>query len=124
MHCPTLIKNFTAGAAVGANLIVKLGAADGAVIQATASTETPIGVTPELATASGDRCDVIMAGIANVIAGGSVSRGGLVTADSAAKAVAIGATAGTNYGVIGIALTDASSGDLFPILIAPSRAQG
>lgn len=124
MHSPTLIKNFTAGAAVGANLIVKLGAADGAVLAATASTETLIGVSTELAAASGERCDILLAGVANVIAGGSVTRGNYITSDSAGKAVAIGATGGTNYGVIGIALTSASSGDLFPILIAPSRAQG
>ncbi len=124
MNTPTLIKNFTAGAAVGANLIVKLGAADGAVLQATASTETLIGISTEIATSSGDRCDVIMAGIAYVIAGGSITRGALVTADSDGKAVAIGSTAGTNYGVIGIALVSASAGDIFPVIIAPSRAQG
>lgn len=124
MHSPTLIKNFTAGAAVGANLIVKLGAADGAVLQATASTETLIGVSTEVASASGERCDVILAGVANVIAGGSITRGALVTADSAGKAVTIGSTAGTNYGVIGIALISASSGDIFPVLIAHDRAQG
>lgn len=124
MNTPTLIKNFTAGAAVGANLIVKLGAADGAVLQATDSTETLIGISTEIATRSGDRCDVIMAGIAHAIAGGSITRGALVTADSDGKAVAIGSTAGTNYGVIGIALVSASAGDIFPVIIAPSRAQG
>ena len=113
---PRDIKNFTATGAIAAKRIVAL-AAGGSVSQASAGTDNVIGVA-ELASASGSRVDVVTAGIAEVEAGGSISCGDWVTADSNGKAAAAEST----DTVIGIAWDDASSGDYFPVRIAPGRA--
>ena len=125
MSSPTLIKSYKAGAAVGANLLVKFDSVDLTVIKAAAATDLIIGASMEIAAdAAGDRIDVAMSGIANVIAGGTITRGAKVTADSAGKAVAAAPSAGANAHVAGVCLYGAASGDLTPILLAPSVMQG
>lgn len=115
MHNPLLIKTFTAGAAIEPYRFVKLSA-DGTVITAAAATDPIIGATDELATVSGDRADVILAGIATLKAGGVIARGALVTSDSTGQAV----TASEDDRNAGIALVTAAENDLIPVLIAPS----
>lgn len=111
-----LLRNFTAGAAIGANRIVKFGAADGEVVQAAAAADLSVGVCGAVGPASGERVDVVMVGIAEVEFGGTVARGALVTADANGKGVA---AASTNR-AIGIAQVSAVSGDIAPVMIAPS----
>lgn len=121
----TVTYPFLAGAAIGPNLLVKIGAADQTVIQATAATERFLGVTVQnITVASGDRVDVVMGGVYEVKAGGSISRGDPITADSNGKGVTAGPSAGTNNGVVGWALEAAADGDLFACFIAPSVLQG
>ncbi len=115
MHNPLLIKTFTAGAAIEPYRFVKLSA-DGTVITAAAATDPIIGATDELATVSGDRADVILAGIATLKAGGIIARGALVTSDTTGKAV----TASEDDRNAGIALVTAAANDLIPVLVAPS----
>lgn len=125
MSSPTLIKSYKAGAAVGKNLLVKFDSTDLTVIIAAAATDLIIGASMEIAAdAAGDRIDVAMGGIANVIAGGSITRGAKVTADSAGKAVAAAPAQGVNNQIAGICLYGAASGDLTPILLCPSVMQG
>lgn len=62
---------------------------------------------------SSEPVDVIVEGTAVVEAGGSISKGALVTGDANGKAIT--ATSGTY--VYGIALEDASAGDLFEVLL-------
>jgi len=117
MRRETLVTNHTADAAIGAYRIVKHGAADGAVAQASASTEKLIGVANRLgAAAANDRVDVVRAGIAEVEFGASITRGDLLTADANGKAVVaselgieqtiIGGGAAGDHTVTGIATTD------------------
>lgn len=112
----TLNKNFTATGAIAANRIVKFGAADGEVVQAAAAADLSVGICGSVGPASGERVDVVMAGIAEVEFGGTVARGAMVTADANGKAIAAASTNRT----IGIALVSAISGDIAPVLIAPS----
>lgn len=109
-----LIKAYTAGAAVSKRRIVKMGAADGAVIQAAAGTDLLIGVSLDLDAASGERVDTVIAnGIVEVDAAGTITRGQGVTADADGKAVA--AAAG-DY-AIGDAEVSAVAGDVMTVIL-------
>jgi hypothetical protein len=116
MANPVLTKAFVAGGAIAANTIVKFGADDDTVVIATAAADLSIGVAENITAASGERVDVIQQGIADVKAGGSIARGAMVTANASGQAVAAASTNRT----IGIALASAASGDIIPVLIAPS----
>lgn len=119
-----LQKSFKAGAAIAAYRIVKLGAADNVVVQAAAATDALIGVANEVGAASGERQDVVMLGIAEVEAGGTIARGNYVTSDADGKGVAAAPATGVNNNVIGFALASAVAGDIFPVLLAPGSVQG
>lgn len=111
-----LSRNFVAGAAIGAFRIVKFDTTDGTVIQAAAASDLSVGVCNSVGPASGERVDVVVVGIADVEFGGTVTRGAMVTSDASGRGVA---AASTNR-VIGIAQVSAVSGDIAPVLIAPS----
>lgn len=119
-----LAKNYTAGGAIPAFRIVKMGANDGEVLQAAAATDLLMGVNGELAPASGERVDIQKMGIARIEFGGTVTRGGPVTSDASGKAVAAAPAAGSNVRIIGFAEVSAVSGDIADVLIAPSVMQG
>lgn len=123
-HNPTLVKNYTAGAAVAKRRIVKHGASAGLVIQGADAAAALIGVTTEVAADSGERCDVIKAGIADVEYGGNVSLGAPLTSDTVGRAVAAAPGAGANAYIIGFAEVDGASGDIGQVFIAPGRIQG
>lgn len=114
-----LLKNYVAGAAVAAHRIVKPGASDGAVLQGAAATDLLIGVSTELASDSGARCDVVHAGTPLVQFGGTVTRGQPLTSDANGKAVAAAPAAGAQARIIGFALVSAVDGDIVPFLLAP-----
>lgn len=124
MANPGLIRNFKAEAAIGKYLIVKPGAADGQVLQAAAAADKLIGVTTDIDAAINERCDVIMDGIADVIYGGAVTRGDLLTSDANGKAVAAAPAAGANNRSIGVALVSGVAGDVGQVNVAPSMMQG
>lgn len=118
-----LTKAFTAGAAIGANKIVKFSA-DGTVIESTAATDISIGVAPDYDVASGDTVPVQLGGIALCKAGGTVGIGALVVSGAAGVAVAAAAASGVNNRIIGRALQAAVSGDVFAVLVMPVEYQG
>ncbi len=124
MSNAVLTKSYTAGAAVTKRRLVKFGSADATVVQAAAATDLIIGASGELSAASGARIEVVVAGIADVEAGGSITRGAKVTADSDGKAVAAAPAQGVNNQVGGIAMVSASSGDIIPVLLIPHQIQG
>ena len=105
-------------------LIAKPGADDDTFSQATASTEELVGVFQHVTTAAAEEIRIMLTGVTRVVLGGTVTRGGQLTSDAAGKAVAIGAVAGTNYGVIGRAMASGVAGDIIPMLLCQSRAQG
>jgi hypothetical protein len=110
---PLLTKAFDAGAAIGAYRIVKFGADDDTVILGAVGTDALIGITGQVGAAAGDRVDVDMAGIGEVAAGDSITRGNQLTTD--ADGAAVVASAGDT--VIGVALKSAVSGDVIPVLL-------
>ncbi len=116
-------KSVAAGASVTAFTIAKMGSDDNTMVPAAASTDLLIGVFQHDA-ASGAEVRVMLSGISRVKAGGSITRGNMVTSDASGYAVAVSAGAGTNAYAIGYALASASSGDIIPVLITQSRPQG
>lgn len=117
------IKGFIAGGTVAARRIVKFGSGDTAAVQASAATDSLIGVS-DLGAASGESVAVIMGGIAAVEYGGNVTRGALLTADSNGKAVAAAPAAGVNNRIIGVAMLSGVSGDIGSVLVNPGAFQG
>lgn len=118
-----LVKSFNAGAAVRGRRLVAIGAADFAVTEASASA-IMVGVSTEYDTALADQVDVVLAGIAEVVLGGTVARGARVTADANGQGVAAAPAAGVNANVVGFALASGVVGDIVPVLIQPHSLQG
>lgn len=124
MASTLLNRNYAAAAAIAAFRIVKPGAADGEVLQAAAATDALMGVCESVGPATGERCDIVKVGIADVEFGGPVTRGGPVTSDATGRAIAAAPAAGSNVRVIGYAEVSAVAGDIAPVLIAPGVMQG
>lgn len=121
---PLLHKNFTAGAAIAPYRICQFSAAD-TVIQAAAATNNLIGVNDDVAPVSGERTDIIMAGIALIEAGAAFAITARITSDATGRAVAAAPAAGVNNNCIGFPLEPAvAAGDLIRVLIAPHSFQG
>lgn len=119
-----IVKSFVAGGAIGQNTFVEFSA-DYTVTQANAATDLIVGVCVQPGGAlQGERVDIQLTGIAEVKAGGTITRGTLVTTDSNGKAVAPGPSAGVNNRVAGMAMITTADGDLFDVLLAPGMIQG
>lgn len=124
MSNPTLLKSFTAGAAITAFRLVKLSAAE-TVVLSTAADDRFIGVANEVAAASGERQDVVLDGIAFVEAGAAVALGAYISSDASGRGITAGPAAGVNNRIIGLALDAASAaGDVIRVLICPGAFQG
>ena len=119
-----LVRNFKAEAAIAAFTIVKAGSADGQVLAGAAATDKLTGVTTDIAAAINERCDVILAGVADVTYGGAVTRGDLVTSDATGRAVSAAPAAGANNRIIGVALVSGVAGDLGQVQISQCNFQG
>jgi hypothetical protein len=129
MNQPTFTKSYKAGATINKNRIVCFGADDAHVIQGAAATDALIGVVdipgPAGSTSvAEERVDVIRGGEADIEAGGTITRGAPITADSVGRAVAAAPAAGVNNRIIGFAMNSAVSGDIFPAMIQPGVMQG
>lgn len=124
MNINGITKAYLAGAAIAAYRIVKFDSADGTVIQAAAAADKSIGVTTDIAAASGETVDVVKSGLADIEYGGNVTRGDLLTADSVGRAVTAAPSAGANVRIIGAAEVSGVSGDIGSLTIAPSMLQG
>ena len=119
-----LSRSFKAEAAVAANTLVKSGTADGNVMAAAAVTDAILGVSTDIAAAINERTDVIINGVADVLYGGTVTRGDWLTCDSSGRAVSAAPAAGTNNNVIGRALVSGVVGDIGQCVISINRIQG
>ncbi|ALG67879.1 DUF2190 family protein [Beggiatoa leptomitoformis] len=113
-----LIKCYQAGADVAPYLIVKIGASAGYVVPAAAETDKLLGVANSLNITSGDRVDIVQAGIAEVTCGDVVAFGDWLTTDANGKAVAT-TTAGDE--LIGKALSGGVAEQVIPVLIQFGR---
>ena len=112
---PILTKSYTAGAAIAASRFVKHGSYDGAAIQATDASAALLGVSEQLAAASGASVDVIKAGLAYLELGGTVTRGAVLIADANGKGVAATVTAGVTQYAGAIAEVSGVAGDIIPV---------
>lgn len=104
--------------------IAKFGADSDTLSVATAVTEGLVGVFQHTTAAADDEVRVMLTGITDVKLGGTVTRGGLATTDSAAKAVAAAPAAGVNNSIIGTFLDSGVNGDIVPLFLNPSQIQG
>jgi len=127
---PGIVKSFYGSAAIGANLIVKFGAADDTVSPAAAATDLLLGITNEMALAAldvtnGNTVDVTLCGVEQLKLGAAaVTRGQKLTSNASGQGITAAPAAGSNVQVIGIALKSGAAGDVIPVLIAPSVMQG
>ncbi len=125
MANPGLTKTYDAGGAIGAYTIVKFDTTTDFQMLAAAAVSDPLaGVTTEVASASGDRVDVIHDGIAFVTAGGTIAPGDPITTDASGHAVKAAPSAGVNNQCIGRARQSAVSGDVLEVLIDLFVLQG
>lgn len=119
------IRSFLAATAIiPAFTIVKFDVAEGNVVAAAAAGDLLLGVSTEIPSAIGERCDVQLDGICDVVYGGAVTRGQRLTADASGRAVAAAPGAGTNNQIIGTALVSGVLGDIGQMLISQSVMQG
>ena len=119
---------FLAGGTINPNTIVKIGAADQTVIQATAAADQPVGVAAipaNTTAASGERVDVVIGGVMEIKVGAAgIARGAKVTSDANGLAIAAAPAAAANNGIVGVALETGASGDLVAVLLSPGVMQG
>jgi hypothetical protein len=115
MANPTLIKTFVALSAVAGRTVVTFGAADGQVVAASAVSNPLLGVTEQIGSRDNERVDVIVAGIAEVVAGGSITRGDPLTVNASGQVVT--SSVGTDR-IIGIAMQNAVANDIIDCLLA------
>ncbi len=126
-----LSKTYSAEAGITQYRIAKFGAADGGILQASASTDKLIGIAKGMGMASReaafvatDRVDVTRSGIEEVEYGGTVAAGDLLTSDANGRAITAAPGAGVNAFVIGQAEVAGVVGDIGRCLVAPGRIQG
>jgi hypothetical protein len=124
MSNANLVKNFKAEAAIAAFTVVKHGSADGQVLTAAAVADKLFGVSTDIPAAINERCDVILGGIADVLYGGAVTRGDLLTSDASGRAVTAAPAAGTNNRIIGMAVVSGVLGDIGQVDINQGMMQG
>ncbi len=124
MSNAALIKNLKAEAATPAFTVVKFGATEGSVLPAAAVADKLFGVSTDVAALIGERCDVIVSGLADVLFGGVVTRGDLLTTDALGRAVTAVPAAGVNNRIIGTAFVSGVLGDVGAVLVAAASAQG
>lgn len=108
-----LAKNYVASGAIAAYSVVKPGATAGTVALATAATDKILGAVGELPVVDGERVDVILDGIADLRAGGTIAAGDMLTA-AAGGAVVVAASGNR---IVGVALNAAVSGDRLPVFL-------
>lgn len=121
----TLVKSYLAQAQIGPYLIVKDGTADGTVTPATAATDKPKGVSvPTITVPSGQRADVVLDGIAQVVLGGTVTRGDPITANATGQGVLAAPGAGVNNHIVGFAEVSGVANDVIPVRLARGVMQG
>ena len=119
MRNELFIKACYAGAAILPFRIVKHGAADAFAIQAAAAGDASFGVSDSLgAAAANDPVDIIRGGIAEVVYGGTVTRGDPLTSDSQGRAI----KAATGNRIVGFAEVSGVVGDRGSVFIAPGVA--
>ncbi len=110
---PLLDKTLTAAGTISPYRLVKFSTSDTTVIQASAATDSLIGVSGSVGAASGESVDVTFVGIGEITLGDTVARGGQVTSDASGR----GIPAVDGNSVAGKVLKSGVVGDVVPILL-------
>lgn len=124
MQNPGLTKSFIAETTVAPYRIGKFGSTDDRVVQATASTESLLGVSNNLGGSAGGRVDMVLTDVTEVEYGGTVTRGDYLTSDASGRAITASPATGVNAGIIGKAMASGVIGDIGSVLLCQSRMQG
>lgn len=110
-----IILAFKVDGAIPKGSAVKAGATSNSYVQkATAKTDKQIGVAQNATTAVDQKAEIAVAGGAKGLAGGTISMGDMVSATSDGSLIA---TTTEDDRVIGMAMVDAVTGDLFDMLV-------
>lgn len=120
MGTPLLTRNYLATSAVTKRRLVKIGAADGAIVPATGATAGILGVVADVGAAANERTDVHLSGVVDVELGGTVTRGDTLTSDSVGRAISATMGSGTAVYTVGVALESGVSGDIISMLLQPN----
>jgi hypothetical protein len=123
VSAPTQILSFEASAATTAFRIARYSeaATTSRVANAAAATDPIVGVFGEVAHDAGDMADVIVSGLCDVEAGGTITAGALLTADAQGRAIVVPApTATSHHRVVGVATMPGVVGDRIKVLVAQS----
>lgn len=120
-----LIKAYKAGAQISPYTIVKWDAVDFQVLTAAAVADKLVGVSvPNITAPSGQRVDVILSGIAQLVLGGTVTRGDPITTNATGQGVTAAPVAGTNNRIVGYAMMSGVIGDIIPVMVNCDTIQG
>jgi hypothetical protein len=116
---PTLIRSYPASADIGAKRIVKFSdtTATCKIALAAAATDPLIGISDAMGAVSGGMADVILAGIGEVVLGGTVAAGDKLTSDAAGAAVKCTGAANTRKEYVATATLPGVAGDIIPCLV-------
>ncbi|WP_370269234.1 capsid cement protein [Nioella sp.] len=117
-----LIKSYEASAEIAGHRIVVFSdpAASAKVAMAAVATTPAIGVSGPMDAVSGEMCDVVLGGLAQLKLGGTVTAGAPIMSDAAGAGIVAEAAASTTRRVIGFALEPGVSGDLIWVNVAPA----
>lgn len=119
-----LTKSYVAESAIVPFSLIKYGAADYGAAQGAAATDKLYGVSTEVASAIGERFDVILEGIADLKINGVVARGDFITSDATGLGITAAPAVGVNNRIIGIAQVSGVAGDIIPVQLQPGSVQG
>ena len=115
-----VIVPYQAGGTLTPGQVVKFGTADGIVVQSEAETDLHIGIyVGDEVAAEGQTVPICVLGLANAVAGFTVTRGDRLTAE-ATTGLVVPVDASAGEVVIGIALASGGDGDTIPVLVVPS----
>lgn len=119
------MKSMIAEAAILPRRVVKFGAADGQVVQSAAAGDAHVGISDIGQDTANARVDVVVSDITFAEVGAAVTRGALLSCDSAGRVIVAAAAAGTNVRTIGIAMAAAAGvGEQIPVFVVPGTFQG
>lgn len=120
-----IARSYVADVDLPAGVAVIAGAAANSVKLPTGANLQPLGITLQ-AVAAGGIVPVLQFGETKAIADAAFARGALLMINAATgQLAAIGAVAGTNYYVVGMAIESAGAqGDDVTVFVNMSRAQG
>ena len=112
------IRSFHAAGAIVGRLIVAASGPAGDI--ATAVARQGFGVAERVGSEAGQMCDVTVAGMTEVIAGGDLDFDDPVTSDANGRAVKAVPVAGQTVRIVGFIRAEGAAGDILPIQVAPS----